>query len=282
MRASLIGDCTQVRCGSPWAAILLALAIGSLPILSVNAVAQETRADVIRQEQSERQKALVPESPNAAERIFDKLEDWGLGDTPRGPYPWLGSVYPGGGFAAGAGLRKPFADDGAFNIFGGYSIESFARAQADLSLPTFARNRARFTFSGRYIDAPDVRYFGVGNDSSQEDLTRFGYNPIGAGARLDIQGRVVSFNGGVELLEIGTSGGRTGPSIEDRFSPTDTPGLGVSTFNYVNSRAQLAIDWRKPLGYSAAVGCTGFNSTTIASSMRICTRSSRLRPKCCS
>ena len=28
-------------------------------------------------------------------------------------YPLLDSVYPGGGFAAGLGARKPFGDDGA-------------------------------------------------------------------------------------------------------------------------------------------------------------------------
>jgi hypothetical protein len=232
----------------------MALAIAGLPILSVNSAAQDTRADEIRREQAERLQALAPEPPNAAERVFDKLEDWGLFGEPQGLYPWLGSVYPGGSFAAGAGFRKPFADDGAFNTFAGYSIESFARAQADLALPSFARNRARFTLSGHYIDAPDVRFFGVGNDSSQQDLTRFGYKPIGGGARLDVEGKFLSFMGGVELLEIGTRGGRTGPSIEDRFSPAAAPGLGISTFNYVNSRAQLALDWRKPPGYSGRGG----------------------------
>ena len=96
-------------------------------------------------------------------------------------YPWFGSVYPGGGFAAGAGVRVPFGDDGAFNVFGGYSINSFSRADATLALPSFARGHARLTLSGSYIDAPDVRYFGVGNDSENEDLTRFGYTPIRAG-----------------------------------------------------------------------------------------------------
>ena len=72
-----------------------------------------------------------------------------------------------------------------------------------------SRDHARVTLSGRYIDAPDVRYFGVGNSSSKEDLTRFGYTPKGGGARLDIDGgKYFSLGGGVNYIDIETSGGR--------------------------------------------------------------------------
>ena len=46
-----------------------------------------------------------------------------------------------------------------------------------VALPTFWSNRARVTLTGRYIDAPDVRYYGVGDSSLKEDETRFGYTP---------------------------------------------------------------------------------------------------------
>jgi hypothetical protein len=219
------------------------------------AVAQETRAENIRQQQIEKGQAVAPEGPNVAVRVIDRLEDWGLfAGAPRGPYPWFGSVYPGGGFAAGAGFRKPFADDGAFNVFGGYSINMFARAQADLQLPTFARNHARITLSGRYIDAPDVRYYGVGNSSDQEDMTRFGYRPTTASARLEIGGKYASIGGGVNLHTVDTAGGRTAPFIDQEFSPADTPGLGVSKFTYINSTAHAAIDWRRSPGYTGQGG----------------------------
>jgi hypothetical protein len=234
---------------------VVALSIGVLQIVAGRADAQATRAEAIQQEQARRGTIAAPSPPSHLAGVFDKLEDWGvIGGSPHGPYPWLGTVYPGGGFAAGAGYRQPFADDGAFNVFAGYSVASFARAEADLALPTFARNRGRITLSGRYVDATDVRFFGVGNDSSKDDLTRFAYTPRSGGVGLDLEGKFVSFDGGVEILEIGRSAGRTAPSIDDRFSPADTPGLGVSTFNYVNSRAELAIDWRKPLGYSGRGG----------------------------
>ena len=65
--------------------------------------AQETRAEDIRQQQVEKRETVAPQGPNPAARVIDRLEDWGFfAGAPRGPYPWFGSVYPGGGFAGGA------------------------------------------------------------------------------------------------------------------------------------------------------------------------------------
>jgi hemolysin activation/secretion protein len=109
--------------------------------------------------------------------------------------------------------------------------------------------------TGRYIDAPNVRYFGVGNFSERDDATRFGYTPTTGGVRLDIDAsRQFTIAGGVEYHDISTSGGRTSPSIEQLFTPGDTPGLELSGFTYVNSRASAAFDWRRPLGYSGRGG----------------------------
>jgi hypothetical protein len=242
--------------GRLYAAVLFTAALAAPFVTCDSAWAQETRAEVIRQEQAARQQQLRPPEPNGVERLIDRLEDWGvITGNPRGFYPWFGSVYPGGGFAAGVGARRPFADDASFNIFGGYSWRTFSRVQADLALPTFARNRARFTLSGRYIDAPDVRHFGVGNDTVKEDETRFGYKPTTGGVRLDIDASTkFRLSGGVQYHDITTSSGRTAPAIETLFSPANTPGLELSDFKYLNSTASAAFDWRRPLGYSGSGG----------------------------
>jgi hypothetical protein len=243
----------NLTCSSFAAAGVLALAAILDPGI---AAAQDTRAAVIQQQQAQKTQQLAPPQPNGVERFIDHLEDWGLiAGAPRGFYPWFGSVYSGGGFAAGAGVRAPFGDDGAVNIFGGYSIASFARAQADLELPSFAAGRARLTLSGRYIDAPDVRYFGVGNSSLAADATRFGFSPTTIGGKLDIAGgKYFTLGGGVDYVDIATSGGRTAPSIEERFSGAGAPGLEIADFTFLNSRAYAAFDWRKPLGYSGRGG----------------------------
>jgi surface antigen Omp85-like protein len=224
--------------------------------LGSDARAQETRAEVIEQEQAERQKQLTPSRSNGVEAFLDRLEDWGLiVGEPRGVYPWFGSIYPGGGFAAGVGARKPFGDDGAANVYGAYSINSFSRVQADIALPSFARDRMRLTLFGRYVNAPDVRYFGVGNSSLQENETRFGYTPSTGSAQLEIDlGKGFSIGAGGKYHYVETDGGRTAPSIELEFSPADTPGLELSTFKYVNGTAFAAFDWRRNLGYSGSGG----------------------------
>ena len=51
-----------------------------------------------------------------------------------------------------------------------------------------------------------------------------------------------------------TDSGATGPSIEERFSPADTPGLELDQFKYVNSTARAAFDWRSRLGYAGSGG----------------------------
>ena len=234
----------------------VALAAAMLLTAPQLAFAQDSRAEVIRQAQANNQQVVTPPRPNRAERFVDRLERWGLlSGTPRGLYPWVGSVYPGGGMAAGPALRMPFGDDGAASLFGGYSINGFLRAQGDVALPTFARNRARVTLSGQYVDAPDVDYFGAGNASSKADRTGVGYTPKGGSGLVDLDvSRHLTIGGGVSYFDIETSGGKTGVSIADRFTPADTPGLERAKFTYLVTSARAEFDWRRPLGYSGSGG----------------------------
>jgi hypothetical protein len=218
-------------------------------------LAQDTRAELIQQQQAENQRVITPPRRNVGEAIVNRLENWGLLGTPRGVYPWLGSVYPGAGLAGGAGVRLPFADDGAVSGLAAYSTTRSSRGQADVTLPTFAKRRGRVTLSGRYLDASDVAYYGVGMGSRKEDQTHFGYTPISGGARLDFSaGRHWTFGGGVTYLDIATDEGRTGLSPADLFTAAAAPGLELDSYGFVNSRAVVAFDWRRPLGYSGSGG----------------------------
>ena len=220
------------------------------------AMAQDSRAEIIRQEQADKLRIVTPPEKNRAERIVDRLDKWGwLTTEPRGFYPLLDSVYPGGGFAAGLGARTPFGDNGAISVIGAYSINSFWRAQTDVTLPSFASNRGRVTLTAGYLDAPDVKYYGIGQDSAKDAKTFYGARPFEGGGRLDFGvSRYLSVGGGVSYLDIKTDSGATGPSIETRFSPSDSPGLELDQFKYVKSTARAVVDWRRPLGYSGTGG----------------------------
>jgi outer membrane protein assembly factor BamA len=219
-------------------------------------VAQETRTEIIRQAQTDKLRTVTPPELNHAEKIVNRLENWGLlTGEPRGVYPLLDSVYPGGGFAAGLGARKPFGDDGAIGVIGSYSINSFWRARADVTLPSFASNRGRVSLTAGYLDAPDVKYYGIGQDSDKDHKTSFGYTPLDGGARLDLDvARYLSVGGGVNYIDVKTNSGATGPSIEERFSPGNSPGLNLDQFKYVNSTARAVVDWRRQLGYAGSGG----------------------------
>jgi outer membrane protein assembly factor BamA len=126
--------------------------------------------------------------------------------------------------------------------------------QTDVSLPRFAQDRARVTLTARYLDAPDVKHYGIGNDSAKETKSFFGYTPWGGGGRLDVDvSKHLSVGGGVNYIDIETSGGNTGPSIEERFSPADTPGLELDSYSYINSSARALFDSRR-LGYAGSGG----------------------------
>src|SRR5262245_53923701 len=163
------------------------LAAAALRLASADpAIAQETRADIISQEQADKLQTLRPPELNGAEKVVAHLERWGFLDgEPRGIFPLFTSVYPGGGFAAGLGARKPFGDNGAISTLGAYSLNGFWRVQTDVSLPSFASNRGRVSLTAGYLDAPDVKYYGIGQDSNKADKTFFGYTPFGGGGRLD-------------------------------------------------------------------------------------------------
>jgi hypothetical protein len=224
-------------------AAALALTLVSMAAGAANA--QDTRADAIRQQQFEKQQRVYPPQPTMAERTIDRLEQWGvISGPPRGVYPWIGSIYPGSGAAGGAGVRTAFGNDGALNVFAGRSIRSSTIGQADLALPTFARNRGRLTVSGQYIDATDVKYYGIGNESSKDSLTTFGYSPIRGSTRFDVDvSSRFTAGGEIAYLEVGTSDGSV-----------DTPGLEFSEFHFINSTARASFDWRQRLGYSGSGG----------------------------
>jgi hypothetical protein len=232
-------------------AIVALLLVGSGP-----AEAQETRAEAVRHRQADKQRILEPPSRNRAERIVDRLEAWGLFlGEPRGVYPWLGSVFPGGGTAVGAGVRTALGNDAVANVVGGFSVHRYWHTEASVTLPPLAHGRARITVAGRYTEAPDVAYHGVGNDTLRDDKTHYGYRPAAGEARLDFDAsRHLSLAGGVTYLDIQTSPGRTGPSTPENLAATGTPGLGRGMFRYVNSRARATFDWRRPSGYSGSGG----------------------------
>jgi hypothetical protein len=209
--------------------------------------------------QAEKAKTLTPFVRNKAERAMKIAEDSGLlGTLPRGLYPWFGSVLGGGGVGVGGGYRFAFADDGSANFLAGWSFKNYKLLQSTLTLPSFADRRVHSRIDAKWIDAPKVNFYGLGNDSNKADKTSYLYRPTRVGADLGVNlTKWFSIGGGGDFLNVQTGPGTAGTSIEQIFTPVTAPGLGAQ-INYGVVRATAAIDWRTSPFYTRRGGFYSF------------------------
>jgi hypothetical protein len=217
--------------------------------------AQATREAQIEQQQAEKAANLRPPEKSRAEKISDALA--GYFTLPTGPYPWFGSVYGGGGLSLGAGYRQVFGDSGSYNVVGGYSIRNYKLLQGAVTLPQIAHGRVRADIGVRWIDAPRVSFYGLGNDSTRSEKTSFDYQPLRLDGTVTIApARWIEFGGGSFYEDVNTGRGARGPSIEDRFGPggaLGVPALGQDV-SFVGARAFAGVDWRTSPGYTRRGG----------------------------
>lgn len=220
--------------------------------LTVPAEAQQSRAEVLAQEQAKKAQELRPYQPDRAERLVDLAEDIFI--SPPKVYPFVGSIYPGGLLAAGPGLRLPYGDTGLFDVHAAWSLKNYKVVDANLRLPTLAGNRVRVDLHTQWMDAPQVAFFGVGNDSLEDERTSYLYRPTTLGVGVVFEPVIfVSVGGGYQYLDANTGAGKGGTSIEERFTPFDTPSLGRD-ITYNRAHAFAAFDWRESPGYSRSGG----------------------------
>ena len=188
--------------------------------------------------------------PNAGEIWVNRLARWGLFAEPKGIYPWFGNVYSGGGAAGGAGFHWLMGDTASFDIHGGYSIAGYKLVETNFHLPELADKRIKFDAGGSYVDATQVKFFGIGNDSVEQDKTNFGYQPTSCSVTATIEPvKWLAFGGGYKYVDISTSSGDgSSPSVEEKYNSSTAPGLG-SDLTYNVYRGLLKIDTRPPRAY---------------------------------
>ena len=89
--------------------MFIVLALALILTTATPAAAQETRAEAIAQQQTDKAAVAGPYVPTTAERMFLAVKRE-LIDAPSGLYPLVGSVYGGGGLALGGGYRRYYGD----------------------------------------------------------------------------------------------------------------------------------------------------------------------------
>jgi hypothetical protein len=227
--------------------------VAGLPALAATpASAQQTRAEEIAQRQAEKSKRLTPNTASGMERALNWFEAHFT--DPNTPYLTFGGIYPGSGFAPGVAVRAAFGH-ARLNVGGAYSLRGSKLAHASLSFPELAANKLELETRLRWMDAPQVPFYGIGGETVRE--TRVNYNlralDVAAGGAFK-PARWYSVGAEVASRRLETrQGAGTRPSIETRYSPISAPGLFAET-RYMQTTAFTAIDWRESSGYSRSGG----------------------------
>jgi hypothetical protein len=240
---------------------MLSRLAGSFLALSIIAFAADgdpdTRADVLAQEQQQKLKQLTPQGADRAEQVYDRVIDNPIvkrlmGDKSKFGLQF-GTLFPGAGFSLGPdySARGLLNENLDLNFAAVGSLKQYYELRAGGSMRHLAQDRVRFDFNIRRMDAPQVHYYGPGNDSVQDAKTNFRLEGVVTRGELSY----VPFR---RILQIGITGGywflNTGPgqaddipSTEKVFTPAQAPGIDRQS-DYFQAGPFVVADWRDKPG----------------------------------
>ncbi|MEX2109134.1 MAG: BamA/TamA family outer membrane protein [Gemmatimonadaceae bacterium] len=195
--------------------------------------------------------ADLPETKNT--RLFAKIERaviavHSIFGAPL--HPVIGTVAPGGGWGAGLGYTAPLRGPWHFGAKGIWTLNTYKLAEA---VAGYRDRRAEFEGFGRWRDMTSLDFFGPGTGSNLFDRTNFRLKDPVVGAHGKF--RVASWlalGGRVEQLWPEATAGKhpSIPTISDRFTPVEAPGLFVETPRF--GRYQAAVEMQLPAGVGDA------------------------------
>ncbi len=223
---------TLARTGVATAALVLFVA-GS-------ASAQDSRAEALADARAEKAANLHPYEPSTLERriyVASRL----MSAKPTF-YPFIGSVYEGGGIAVGPGFRRRLGDSGSIAAHAAWSIRNYGAAAANVTFPEFGNGLVQVDVHAQRLHAPSVAFYGLGNGSRRSDRRTFGYDETTVGTTATVRATdLLSVGGGFDLLE----------SAADGEIGVSAPALDVT---YGRSRMFAQLDSRTSPGYTRRGG----------------------------
>jgi hypothetical protein len=206
-----------------------------------------SRAEEQARQQEEKARNLTAYRSPWIERQMLAIENAGGFGVARGLFVTFGDIKRGSGIALGPAYGKTFSSGAVVLTKAAFSISGYKLGQLSVLSPGIAGGRLRFQARGRWQDAPVVKLYALGPDSST-DRTDY------AETKTEVSGgatfrpvRLLRFGAGVgvEHFETGIAEGR------DPENPifTSMPGADADP-RYVHARASAAIDGRDGDGYS--------------------------------
>jgi hypothetical protein len=199
-------------------------------------IAQDSRTASLEKLRAEKAAALQPYEPGRIEKalLFVEREDPMRRIAPLNgffvKYGYTGKPV-GSGIGAGVGYRHDLFDRRARVVVeAGATWRRYRIVQADFSVPSLAAGRLELGVQGVDRHDPEEDFYGLGPASLERDRVSFLFD------RREVNGRLIvkpggGLRAGARLGHIATTvgAGRDSrfPSIEERFSDADAPGLGV-------------------------------------------------------
>jgi hypothetical protein len=220
------------RTGTIVTRTLTTLAALATLVTAVPASAQDSRDAQLAAQQAEKATRLRPYEPEHLEKRFETLGTL-ISRKERRFYPFIGSAFDGGGIALGPGYRTRYADTGRIDAHAAWSVRNYKAAEASLTLPALASDRLSVGFSGHWVDAPDVAFYGVGNDSLEANRTGLEYRAttVGVFSRFE-PAPLFAVGGGLDVIDMKMSA-----AAESRARAVASPLYGrTHVFAEVDSR----------------------------------------------
>jgi hypothetical protein len=191
----------------PWLTLkpVAPAAVAALIVLgfAMPAQAQQTREELLAAEKAEKATQLHPYEPDRLEQRLQRAEK-ALFGAPHF-YPFMGSAFPGGGVAVGPAYRTRYGDSGAFDAHAAWSVENYRAANAVLKLPTIGGGRVSVEADANWLNAPDVAFYGVGNNLLAEGRAGLAYRNTSIGVSTQLHAsRYFAVGGGLDSMWVET------------------------------------------------------------------------------
>ncbi len=160
----------------------------------------------------------------------------------------LGGMVTGGGFALGPEyLRRDLADgEVVFRAAAQSSFKNYQKYDLQLTFPAFARNRLFFDLNSVHHRYPGINYYGPGPDSLKSSRSNFLFEDTGFDGVFGLRPfkhMELGVSGGYLLVNVGPGGDQRFVSVEQVFSPVETPGIDAQA-NFLRFGAFMQFDYR--------------------------------------
>lgn len=217
--------------------------------------AETTRQEALRRAREARKDTVQPHRPTTLERWIGRIEPLVMPSAVegtvfrRGFYPRIGSVAPGGGFAAGPGYRHEGLAGGLIDadVSARASWKRYWAIEGRLEMPRLNDGRTGAGMFARLRAMPQEDFFGFGPSSPRESRVSYGLREFATGAYVTHTARAIDdalvFHGGVDYVTPVTREGadKNYPSVEELFDTASLPGF-IHEPDFVVFRGGAAFD----------------------------------------